>query len=339
VGTGPDQHVTGRLGVLPPGRTGAALAGAGMSVPERVRSNAAIAARLGVDEQWITRRTGTSERHVASPGQRLDQFAAQAAQAAQAALAQARIAAADVDAVLLGTTSAEEMSPHAAPLVAADIGAAGAAAIDVSAACTGFLSCLVMGASMIEAGRARVVLAIGADLLSRYLDHDDPGSAPLFGDGAGAVVLTGADGVSGVGSAILSSDGSRRELIRLDRDERLIRMDGPTVYRHAVQVMSDVAVQATALAGLSIADIDLFVFHQANSRIIDAVGNRLSLASERVVDVVGSFANTSAASLPIALAAAQREGRLHDGDHVLLAAFGAGLVWGGVVVTWGTGLG
>jgi 3-oxoacyl-[acyl-carrier-protein] synthase III len=336
VGTGPGQQLAGRLGLLPPGRTGAALAGAGMSVPDQVRSNAAIAARLGVDEQWITRRTGTSERHVAAADQRLDQFAAQAA---QAALAQAGIAAADVDAVLIGTTSAEEMSPHAAPLVAADIGAAGAAAIDVSAACTGFLSCLVMGASMIEAGRARVVLAIGADLLTRYLDQDDPSSAMLFGDGAGAVVLTAADGVSGVGPAILSSDGSRRGLIRLDRDELLIRMDGPTVYRHAVQVMSDIAVQATSLAGLSIADIDLFVFHQANSRIIDAVGQRLSLTPERVVDVVGAFANTSAASLPIALATAQREGRLHEGDHVLLATFGAGLVWGGVVVTWGTGTG
>ncbi|HXZ66485.1 MAG TPA: beta-ketoacyl-ACP synthase 3 [Streptosporangiaceae bacterium] len=329
---GPDQRVTGQLGVLPPGRTGAALAGAGMSVPEQVRSNAAIAARLGVDEQWITRRTGTRERHVAAAGQRLDQFAAQAA---LAALAQSGLAAADVDAVLIGTTSAEEMSPHAAPLVAADIGAIGAAAIDVSAACTGFLSCLVMGAAMIEAGRARVVLAIGADMLTRYLDQDDPGSAMLFGDGAGAVVLTATDGVSGVGPAILSSDGSRRELIRLDRDELLIRMDGPTVYRHAVQLMSDVATRATSQAGLTIADIDLFVFHQANSRIIDAVGQRLSLDPDRVVDVVGSFANTSAASLPIALAAAHRAGRLHDGDHVLLAAFGAGLVWGGVVVTWG----
>ena len=312
--------------------TGAVLAGAGMSVPEQVRSNASIAARLGVSEDWIARRTGTNERHVAGPGQRLDQFAARAA---LAALERAGVAPADVDAVLVGTTSAEEMSPHAAPLVAADIGAAGAAAIDVSAACTGFLSCLVMGAGMIESGRARIVLAIGADLLTRYLDEDDRGSAMLFGDGAGAVVLTAGNGASGVGPAILSSDGSRRELIRLARDELRIRMDGPTVYRHAVDLMTDVAQQAIGRAGLAIADIDLFVFHQANSRIIDAVGQRLSLDPARVVDVVGSFANTSAASLPIALAAAERDGRLHAGDRVLLAAFGAGLVWGGVVVTWG----
>ncbi|MBO0836175.1 MAG: beta-ketoacyl-ACP synthase 3 [Actinobacteria bacterium] len=317
-----------------PARTGAVLAGAGMAVPEQVRSNAAIAARLGVDEQWIVRRTGTRERHVAAQGQRLDQFAAQAA---RAALAQADITATAVDAVLIGTTSAEEMSPHAAPLVAADIGAVGAAAIDVSAACTGFLSCLVLGASMIESGRARTVLVIGADLLTRYLDEDDPDSAMLFGDGAGAVVLTASAGSAGVGPAILSSDGSRRDLIRLARDDLLIKMDGPSVYRQAVRLMSDVAAQAAQQAGLAIADIDLFVFHQANSRIIEAVGQRLSLDRTKVVDVVGSFANTSAASLPIALATAQRDGRLRAGDHVLLAAFGAGLVWGGVVVTWGTG--
>jgi 3-oxoacyl-[acyl-carrier-protein] synthase-3 len=285
-----------------------------------------------VDEGWISRRTGTSERHVAAPGQRLDQFAAAAA---RAALAQAGIDAADVDAVLVGTTSAEEMSPHAAPLIAADIGASGAAAIDISAACTGFLSGLVMGAGMIESGRARAVLAIGADMLSRYLDRDDPQSAMLFGDGAGAAVLTAVEGGSRIGPAVLTSDGQRRELIRLARDELLIRMDGPTVYRHAVRLMTEVTEQAVRRAGLTVADIDLFVYHQANSRIIDAVGQKLRLDPARVVDVVGSFANTSAASLPIALAAAQRDGRLHDGDRVLLAAFGAGLVWGGVVVTWG----
>ena len=324
----PQPAVTGRsLGLV-----GAALVGVGVAVPEQVITNAVIADRLGVDEEWISRRTGTSERHVAAPGQRLDEFAATAA---RAALAQAGIDAADVDAVLVGTTSAEEMSPHAAPLIAADIGASGAAAIDISAACTGFLSGLVMGAGMIESGRARAVLAIGADMLSRYLDRDDPQSAMLFGDGAGAAVLTAVEGGSRVGPAVLSSDGQRRELIRLARDELLIRMDGPTVYRHAVRLMTEVTEQAVRRAGLTVADIDLFVYHQANSRIIDAVGQKLHLDPARVVDVVGSFANTSAASLPIALAAAEQDGRLHDGDRVLLAAFGAGLVWGGVVVTWG----
>jgi 3-oxoacyl-[acyl-carrier-protein] synthase III len=330
--TSPHPEVSGRAR----GLAGAALAGVGMAVPEQIVTNAVIADRLGVDEEWISRRTGTSERHVAAPGQRLDEFAARAA---RAALAQAGIDAADVDVVLVGTTSAEEMSPHAAPLVAAGIGASGAA-IDISAACTGFLSGLVMGAGMIESGRARIAVVIGADMLSRYLDPDDPSSAMLFGDGAGAVVLMAAPGApSRVGPAILSSDGSRQELIRLARDELLIRMDGPAVYRHAVRLMADVTEQAVRQAGLALADIDLFVYHQANSRIIDAVGQKLGLDPARVVDVVASFSNTSAASVPIALAVAQRDGRLHDGDRVLLAAFGAGLVWGGTVITWGRPVG
>jgi 3-oxoacyl-[acyl-carrier-protein] synthase III len=223
---------------------------------------------------------------------------------AREALAQAGVAAAEVDMVLVGTTSAEGMSPHAAPLVAADIGAHGTAAMDISAACTGFLSGLVLGAGQIEAGRASTVLAIGADLLIQYLGADDPQSAMLFGAGAGAVVLTAGQGPARVGPAVLSSDGSEQALIRLARDELLIRMDGPAVYRHAVRLMSEVTEQAVERAGLGLADIDLFVYHQANSRIIAAVGQRLGLAPDRVVDVVGSFANTSAASLPIALATA-----------------------------------
>lgn len=315
-----------------PSGPGVALVGVGYAVPERIVSNAAIAARLGVDEEWIGRRTGTRERHVAAQGERLDQFAATAA---RAALRQADREPADVDMVLLGTTSAEDMSPHAAPLVAADIGAKGAGAMDINAACTGFLSCLALGSGMIESGRANTVLAIGADLLTRYLDQDDRGSAMLFGDGAGAAVLTATPGASRVAPAVLRSDGDGRDLIQLDRADRLIRMDGPAVYRQAVQLMTEVTTQAVDAAGVTLQDIDLFVYHQANRRIIEAVGRRLKLDSARVVDVIGEFANTSAASLPIALAVADREGRLRAGDRVLLAAFGAGMVWGGVVITWG----
>ncbi|MGH3495405.1 MAG: 3-oxoacyl-ACP synthase III family protein [Sciscionella sp.] len=311
---------------------GTALAGVGYAVPERIVSNAAIAVRLGVDEQWIGKRTGTHVRHVAAQGERLDQLAAKAA---RAALQRAACDPADIDVVLLGTTSAEDMSPHAAPLVAADIGARGAGAMDISAACTGFLSCLALGAGMIESGRAATVLAIGADMLTRYLDQDDRNSAMLFGDGAGAAVLTATAGTSQVAPAVLHSDGDGRELIQLDRDERLIRMDGPSVYRQAVQLMTEVTRQAVDAAGVTLEDVDLFVYHQANRRIIEAVGRRLKLDPARVVDVIGEFANTSAASLPIALAVADREGRLHAGDRVLLAAFGAGMVWGGVVITWG----
>lgn len=301
-------------------------------MPERVVSNRDIAEHLGVEEEWLTSRTGTRERHVSGPDERLESLAASAA---GDALKDAGIDAAEVDLVLVGTTSSEEMSPHAAPMVAADIGAKGAGAMDVSAACTGFLASLTMAAGMVETGRARTVVVIGADALYRFLDKDDRGTAMLFGDGAGAVVLTAVEGPSQVGAAIHHSDGDGRGLINLDREDRLIRMDGPTVYRYAVGSMTDVTREVLERAGLSVDDIDLFFYHQANARIIDAVGKRLHLDPDRVVNVIGEFANTSAASLPIALSAARREGRLRDGDRLLLSAFGAGMVWGAVVATWG----
>jgi len=306
--------------------------GVGYAVPRAVISNDLIAARLGVDEAWLSRRSGTRDRHVARPGERLEHLAAGAA---AAALDHAGIAAGDVDTVLVGTTSPDEMSPHAAPLVAADIGATGAAAVDVSCACVGFLSALAMGTAMIEAGRATVVVAVGADVLSPYIDPLDPQSAMLFGDGAGALVLRPTDGPWRVGPVHMGSDGGGRHLIRLPRQAPLITMDGPAVYRRAVQVMSEVTELVLKDGGLSVADVDLFVYHQANSRIIRAVGDRLGLDASRVVDVVARFANTSSASLPIALGVAADEGRLHPGDRVLLAAFGAGLVWGGLSLTWG----
>ncbi|HEU4975359.1 MAG TPA: beta-ketoacyl-ACP synthase 3 [Baekduia sp.] len=315
----------------PSARIGAAIAGVGHAVPPTIVTNAEIARRLGVDEDWIVSRTGTRERHVLGPGERLADLAAAAA---AGALEQARVAAHDVELVLVGTTSSDEMSPHTAALVAGDIGADGAAAMDVSAACTGFLSGLSLAAAAIEAGRIRTALVLGADGLSRYVDRDDRGPAMLFGDGAGAAVLTATDGPARVGPVLLRSDATNRHLIRLARDESLIRMDGPTVFRHAVRLLSEVTHEATAAAGIAVEDVDLFVYHQANARIVRAVGRELALPDERVVDVVDRFANTSAASLPIALSVARDEGRLRPGATVLLAAFGAGLVWGGAVVRW-----
>lgn len=294
--------------------------------------NREIAARLGVEEDWLSSRTGTRQRHVSGPDERLE---ALAAAAAGDALKEAGIDAAAVDLVLVATTTAEEMSPHAAPMVAADIGANGAGAMDVNAACTGFVASLTMAAGMVEAGRARTVVVIGADALYRYLDHDDRQTAMLFGDGAGAVVVTAVDGASQIGPAINRSDGDGRGLIRLDREERLIRMDGPTVYKYAVSSMTAVTREALAAAELEVDDIDLFFYHQANARIIDAVGHRLRLAPDRVVNVISEFANTSAASLPIALSAARQRGRLRDGHRLLLSAFGAGMVWAAMVATWG----
>jgi 3-oxoacyl-[acyl-carrier-protein] synthase III len=311
--------------------SGAAIAGVGLAVPERVVGNAEIAARLGVDEDWIERRTGTRERHVVAPGERLSDLAAAAG---RAALEDAGLEPADLDLVVVATTSPDEMSPHAATWVAGALGTK-AGALDVSAACVGFLSALGLAASAVESGRARSVLVIGADALSRFLDAADRGSAMLFGDGAGAVAVTGQDGPSRIGPILTHADPSGIDLIRLTRSEPLIRMDGPDVYRHAVSLMTDVTGEAIAAAGLELSDIDLFVYHQANGRILRAVGARLGLEADRVVDYVGRFANTSAASLPIALATARDEGRLAPGMRVLVAAFGAGLVWGGGVVEWG----
>jgi 3-oxoacyl-[acyl-carrier-protein] synthase-3 len=326
--------VSGRPALASPAaglRRGAVLAGVGHAVPDTIVGNRAIAERLGVDEDWILSRTGMRERHVLAPGERLTDLATAAC---AAALAAAHVEARDVDLILVGTTSSDEMSPHAAPLVAGLLGIEGAAAIDLSAACTGFLSGLALATSAIEAGRARTALVVGADALSRYLDPDDRGSAMLFGDGAGAVVLAAADGPSQIGPVALHSDPSGQALTRLDREELKIRMDGPVVFRHAVRLMIDVTHEAVAAAGLTLDDLDLLVYHQANGRILKAVGRELGVADDRVVDVVDRFANTSAASLPIALSVAHADGRLRPGATVLLAAFGAGLVWGGTVVRW-----
>jgi hypothetical protein len=227
----PHAAVVERAGATP--RVGAALAGAGHAVPDTVVGNAEIARRLGVDEAWIESRTGTRERGALADGERLADLAVRAA---GAALRDAGVAAGEIYLVLVGTTSADEMSPHAAPLVAGALGIRGAAAIDISAACTGFLSGLATAAAFIETGRARATLVVGADGLTRYLDPADRGTAMLFGDGAGAVVVTATDAAANdIGPVALHSDPAGSDLIRLGRDDLRIRMDGPVVFRHAVR--------------------------------------------------------------------------------------------------------
>jgi 3-oxoacyl-[acyl-carrier-protein] synthase-3 len=240
--------------------------------------------------------------------------------------------------VLVATTTADEVLPNAAPLVAHALGACSAGAFDVGAACTGFLSGLAIGAAQIESGRADHVLLIGADTMSRITDPDCRQTAPLFADGAGAAVLTraGEAAAGWIGPVALGADGGAgAELIVVERAPALIRMQGPETFKHAIARLTQATWDALALAELDIADIDLFVYHQANSRILRAVGERLSVDERRVVDCIASYANTSAATLPLALAHASSEGRLHPGDKVLLGAFGAGFTWGGCVIEWG----
>ncbi|HET6505495.1 MAG TPA: beta-ketoacyl-ACP synthase 3 [Baekduia sp.] len=311
---------------------GAALTGIGHAVPARVVGNAEIAQRLGVEEAWLERRSGTRERRYLADGERLADLAAEAG---RAALARARVDGGAIDMVLIATTSPDELSPHASTWVTGLLGADGASTLDVSAACTGFLTGLSVGASAIEAGRAEKVLVVGADGLSRYLNRDDRDTAMLFGDGAGAVVLEATDAeAADVGPIRLHSDPSGGPLINLPNGGT-IWMDGRAVFRRAVELMTDVTHEALEAAGIALGDVDLFVYHQANGRILRAVGHELGLDDARVIDTIPRFGNTSAASLPIALSAADEDGRLAPGATVLLAAFGAGLVWGGGVVRWG----
>jgi 3-oxoacyl-[acyl-carrier-protein] synthase-3 len=312
-------------------RCGAEMVGVGTALPARIVPNSELDERLGIDAEWIVKRTGIEERRSAQPGERLYEFAAAAG---AEALAEAGVAAADVDLIVLATTSNEDLMPAAAPRVAAVLGAADAACYDVNSACTGFLSAVSVACGQIESGRAVNVLVIGADLMMPLTDPDDRGTAAVFADGAGAVVMRGTL-ESRVGPIVLRSDGEKADLIRIDRNDLIIRMQGHETFRYAVDLMSESTIEAVALAGLQLDDIDLFVYHQANARILRAVGERLSLVPDRVINSIAKLGNTSAATIPLALAEAKRTGHLRQGARVLLGAFGAGISWGATVIEWG----
>jgi 3-oxoacyl-[acyl-carrier-protein] synthase-3 len=248
----------------------------------------------------------------------------------------AGVDAAQLDLVIVATLSQDELTPNTAPIVAHNLGAHRAGAFDVGAACTAFLTALAQGTAQIESGRAEHVLVVGADFVTRLVDYTDKRSAPLFADAAGAVILGPGDAQRGsIGPIVLGADGSHAGTLFATIAERKVRMDGPEVFRHAVARMSEVTVDAVARAGLTLPDIDLFVFHQANARITRALAERLALEPGRVVECIELIGNASAATLPIGLAAALSDGRLRPGSRVLLAAFGAGFVWGGGVIEWG----
>ncbi len=310
---------------------GAAAIGVGMAVPRTVVSSAQTAAHLGLDPGWIESRTGVHARRVAGPDETLADLAAAAG---REALRAARVQAADLDLVLVATVTADQVMPNAAPVVAGALGAPSAAALDIGVACTGFLGAFSLAAAWLEAGRAQHALVIGADLFSRIVDPDDRRTAALFGDGAGACVLTTVSAPGRVGKVIMRADAQAASLVVADRGG-LMQMEGPETYRLAVARLVEVTREACAAAGMATADVDLFAYHQANARILRAVGQRLGLDPERVIDNIEHYGNTSAASIPMALARAAAEGRLAEGARVFLGAFGAGMTWGGVVVEWG----
>ena len=313
-----------------PQRT-ASIIGLGHWSPAEVVPNSALAGRLGVDDAWIIKRTGVHTRRRAAPTERLSDMATWAA---RRALTDAGVEPYDIDLVLVATMSQDEITPNTAPLVAHELGAERAGAMDIGAACSGFLAALRLAAGQIETGRADRILVIGAEALTRLLDYDDAKTAHLFGDGAGAVVL-GADGAGAIGPIMLAADGGLGPAITCSYEDRVIKMDGHSTYQTAVKRLSEATVAAVARAGLELDEVDLFVYHQANGRIIKAVGDRLDLEPAKVADYVAHMANTSAASIPLTLSLLREDNRLRPGQKVLIAAIGAGFTWGAGIVEWG----
>jgi 3-oxoacyl-[acyl-carrier-protein] synthase-3 len=319
----------GDLSALP---ISAGIGGLGSALPPKRIGNEAIAAHLGLEAGWIERRTGIRERRRAAPDEGVSELASRAG---RAALRSAGIDARELDMVLVATLAADDITPGAAPIVAAALGAVNAAAFDIGAACAGSLAALALAAGWIESGRARHVLVIGAEVLTRFVDPDDRRTMPLFGDGAGAMVLSAGTSET-FGPFVFGSDGSHAQTIRATRATGILEMDGHETFLRAVEQLSACTREVLMRAGLDLEDVDLFVYHQANARILSTVANRLGVPRERVFDCIAELGNTSAASLPLALEQAVRRGELKSGDRVVLGAIGAGLVWGATVLRWGS---
>jgi len=319
----PREAITGHAGIV----------GLGSALPDRVVPNAEVTASIGVDDDWIVRRTGIRERRYAEPGARLSELAAAAG---GAALADAGMAGSEIDLVLVASCSQDSVMPNAAPQVAHALGATGAAAFDIGSACTGFLAALAAARGMLLSGSAHNALVIGAEIMSRHVDPRDRNTAALFGDGAGAIVATaGAPG--DLGPVVLGSDGSRAELIVADRETQLLAMDGHETFKQAVKRLAEASTAACEAADVALADLDLYVYHQANTRILATLADRLELDPAKVVECIATVGNTSAASVPLTLEQARSEGRLGAGMRVLLAAAGSGFTWGASVIEWGMG--
>jgi 3-oxoacyl-[acyl-carrier-protein] synthase-3 len=320
----------------------AAPLGAGHYLPARVVENAEFAGWLDTSDEWIRARTGIVSRRFAADGETTADLAYAAA---VAALSSASADAADVDAIVLATATPDSTFPATATRVQAMLGMRRGFAFDVAAVCAGFVFALATADAMIRSGQARTVLVIGAETFSRILDWQDRGTCVLFGDGAGAVLLGAAPGEGlpadrGVLATCLHSDGSHKDILYVDggpsstQSTGKLRMLGREVFKHAVAKLADVAEEAMEAAGVVAADIDWVVPHQANIRIIEATAKRAGIAMEKVVVTVENHGNTSAASIPLALAAAVEDGRIGAGDLLLMEAIGGGLAWGSAVLRW-----
>jgi 3-oxoacyl-[acyl-carrier-protein] synthase-3 len=316
--------------------------GCGAYLPERVVTNDELAGKMDTSDEWIQQRTGIRQRHIAAEGEFTSHLALKAA---ERALAHADLAPSDLDLIVLATATPDETFPATATRVQAALGMTRGAAFDVQAVCAGFVYGVSVADSLLKNGLASTALVIGAETFSRILDWSDRATCVLFGDGAGAIVLKAEEGKGtpadrGVLANALHSDGRHHDILYVDggpsstRTTGLLRMEGKEVFKHAVVNMAAVVSEVLDKAGLTPADIDWLVPHQANKRIIDGTGRKLGLPPERVVVTVDKHANTSAASIPLALASAVGDGRIKKGDLALLEGIGGGLSWGASLVRW-----
>jgi len=318
-----------------------AIAGVGVYAPEKVITNFDLEKMMDTSDKWITERTGIHRRHIAEPGTTTLELATKAA---RSALAAAGITAKDLDMILVGTSSPDGPFPSIACRIQDELDAPGAVAWDTLAACTSFMYGLSIADSFIATERADTVLVIGAEVLSRYLNYSDRGTAVIFGDGAGAAVVRTAPKGAGFLSWCLGSDGRGYAQVTCGNIEKgayaakdpqpYIEMVGPDVFKFAVDIFIRQANEVCEKAGVALEDIDLWVPHQANYRIIDAAARRIGLPLDRVAINIDEYGNTSSASIPLALEEAIRKGRVKSGDHVLLAGFGSGLTWGACLMKW-----
>jgi len=313
------------------------VAGVGSALPRRQVTNAELAETVDTTDEWIVERTGIRNRYIAGDG---ETTATLATDAARAALAHAGLQATDIDLIVLATATPDQTFPSTATKVQAALGINDCVAFDVHAVCTGFLYALTVADSMLRSGGATKALVIGAETFSRILDWDDRGTCVLFGDGAGALVLRGEDSESGILATKLHADGRHNDLLFVDGGPSTtgtvgkLRMKGREVFRHAVVNLAEVMGEVLDGAGLSPADVDWVVPHQANARILDATAKKLGLAPEKVVVTVDRHANTSAASVPLAFDTAVKDGRIKRGDLVVLEAMGGGFTWGAAALRY-----
>lgn len=313
------------------------VSGVGSALPARRVTNEELAGQVDTTDQWIVERTGIRSRYIAGDGETTGSLATEAA---RRALDHAGVGARDIDLIVLATATPDQTFPSTATKVQAALGIDDCIAFDVHAVCTGFLYALSVADSMLRSGNARRALVIGAETFSRILDWDDRATCVLFGDGAGALVLSAEDGERGILATKLHADGRHNDLLFVDGGPSTtgtvgkLRMKGREVFRHAVVNLAAVLNEVLADAGLSAAEVDWVVPHQANARILDATARKLGLPAEKIVVTVDRHANTSAASVPLALDTAVRDGRIKRGDLVVLEAMGGGFTWGAAVLRY-----